>query len=98
MSACERDNFVKFNADRTYVGDEGPTLCNTSDPQTQTGTWKFENNDTKLTISDPGALGTDQYFDVITLSASTVRLHDTATFSFGGVTVSATVNQTFTAF
>jgi len=97
MSACERDNLVKFNADRTYIDDEGPTLCNPSDPQTQTGTWKLENSDTKLTISDPGAPGTDQSFDIITLSASTMRLHSTATYSFGGVTASVTVNQTFTA-
>lgn len=98
MSACEHDNFVKFNADKAYVGDEGPTLCNASDPQTQTGTWKFENDDTKLTIPDPGAPGAGQAFDVITLSVSTMRLHGTATYSFGGVTASATVDQTFTAF
>lgn len=98
MSACERDNFVKFDADRTYVGDEGPTLCSASDPQTQTGTWKLENSDNKLIISDPGAPGTDQAFDIITLSVSAMRLHNTATYSFGGVTASTTVNQTFTAF
>lgn len=98
QDACERDNFVKFNADKTVVSDEGPTLCSASDPQTQAGTWKLANNDTQLTISDPTAPGTGQAFDVVALSASTLRLHGTVTYSFGGVTASASVDQIFTAF
>ncbi|MGI4884354.1 MAG: lipocalin family protein [Janthinobacterium lividum] len=97
-AACERDDFLKFNADHSITSDEGPVLCNPADPQTQTGTWKFENDEAKLTITDPTVPGPGQTFDVISLSASTMRLHGTATYSFGGVTAVATVDETLTAF
>ncbi|TPG67316.1 lipocalin family protein [Hymenobacter nivis] len=96
--ACERDDFLKFNADQSLVSDGGPLLCNPSNPRTQTGSWNFENNETKLTITDPSIPGPGQTFDVVALSASTLRLHATVSYGSSGTTATATIDETLTAF
>lgn len=51
MSACEKDNLLRFSAPNLVVVDEGATMCNTGDPQTQSGTWSFNSTETILTIA-----------------------------------------------
>ena len=50
MPACEKDNTLRFTSN-TYTFDEGSTKCDEDDPQTETGTWKFIDNETKI-VSD----------------------------------------------
>ncbi len=53
---CSNDNTETLNTNGTYTDDEGPTKCNLSDPQTTTGTWKFNSTETILTLDN-----TDSY-------------------------------------
>jgi hypothetical protein len=48
---CFTDNIWTFNSNGSAVVDEGPTKCDPSDPQVQTGTWQLTNNETNLTIA-----------------------------------------------
>lgn len=94
--ACKRDNSLKFNSNKTIVMDEGATKCSASDPQTQAGTWNFNSDETKLTLVDPAQGGTLQPFDVVELSATTLRLRHIIVTN-GGVLVTSTNDITFTA-
>jgi hypothetical protein len=77
--ACERDNLIKFNTNKSVVVDEGATRCDPADPQTQISTWDFNNDQTKLTI--PISPGLSIAADIVELSATTlhVRYIDTST-------------------
>lgn len=55
IADCDKDNFYRFNADKSLLADAGTVKCSTSDPQTQAGTWAFNNDQTKLTIVLPGS-------------------------------------------
>lgn len=49
LPACNKDNQYKFKADFTVVIEEGPSKCNSADPQIiSTGTWEFFDNDKKF--------------------------------------------------
>lgn len=97
-AACERDNFLKFNTNKSLTADEGATKCSPSDPQTQSGTWDLTTNDTKLTLADPSQGGVPIPFDVVALSATTLHLRYAATVSLGGTSTTSVNDITFTAF
>ena len=70
---CSKDDLLKFNADKTLVKDESATKCNSSDPQTQAGTWAFNNDESKLTIAVPNSpLNGEADVKELTSSISTV--------------------------
>jgi hypothetical protein len=96
-NACQRDNFIKFNADKTLTADEGAMKCNTTDPQTKAGTWSFSSNDTKLNLVDPTQGGAPVPFDIITLSATTLHIRYTIVTN-GGIPVTNVNDITMTAF
>ncbi|MDO7885897.1 lipocalin family protein [Hymenobacter cheonanensis] len=96
--ACERDNFLKFNTNKSLTADEGATKCSPSDPQTQSGSWDLTTNDTKLTLADPSQGGIPIPFDIVDLSATTLHLRYAATVSLGGVSTTSVNDITFTAF
>ena len=73
-NACQRDNFLAFKANKTLIADEGPLKCSPTDPQTQPGTWDFNSDQTKLTLTDPNQGGLPTAFEVVTLSATTLQL------------------------
>lgn len=50
---CSKDDFQEFFSDGTYNYDEGATKCDANGPQTETGTWKFNSDETELTINGP---------------------------------------------
>jgi hypothetical protein len=97
-SACERDNFIKFNTNKTLVVDEGASRCDTSDPQTQNGTWDFNSDQTKLTMIDPSQGSVPIQFDIVELSASKLQLRYSYSYSSGGISATQTENVTFSAF
>lgn len=94
LSACERDNFFKFNPDKALLVDEGPTRCKASLPQTTTFTWALNADQTKLLVTSPGKT-TPETDDIIELSASTLHIRTTTTTSSG---TTKTQDITFTAF
>jgi hypothetical protein len=51
MKGCEQDNLFKFNSDGTMIKDEGATKCNVNDPQTISGTWVFNTDQTIVTTT-----------------------------------------------
>ncbi|MGI4741031.1 MAG: hypothetical protein ACRYG7_38170 [Janthinobacterium lividum] len=90
ITACQLDNTYKFNTDKTLVIDEGATKCNTTDPQTTSGTWAFSNTDqTKVTLVVPGSVFNGD-FDIKTLSATTLQLNTTQSLSGLSYTIDAT--------
>ena len=53
LKPCEKDDYLRFNDDRTLEANEGLLKCDTADPQTQAGNWELVNNDTRLLITTP---------------------------------------------
>ena len=51
LQACDTDGSLTFNSNGTGVGDEGPTKCNATDPQTVNFTWSLKNNETIINFS-----------------------------------------------
>ena len=64
---CFKDNFLSFNTNGQVVQDEGLTKCDVADPQTETSTWSFSNNETNITID------ADTY-DLMELRSSTLKV------------------------
>ncbi|GAA4501904.1 hypothetical protein GCM10023172_24430 [Hymenobacter ginsengisoli] len=89
LQDCDKDDFYKFNTDKTAIVDAGPTKCSPSDPQTESGTWAFNSNETKLTLMLPNsALNGDA--DIKELSATTLHLYSSQSVSGTAYTVDAT--------
>lgn len=87
---CERDNFTKFNPDKTVSSDAGVVKCYPGESQSETSSWAFDKNETHLSISTgSGPVAPDS---IVELSATTLRLRKTAA---GGA---AEQDITFTAF
>lgn len=50
FEACDKDDYYVFNANGTYESNEGATKCDPDDPQTDSGTWSFVENETKINM------------------------------------------------
>jgi hypothetical protein len=87
---CNKDDFFKFNTDKTLIQDAGATKCNSTDPQTQAGTWALNTDESKLTISIPGSLLSGE---AVIKELTTSSLHISGTPTYNGVT--ANVDATF---
>ena len=92
LEACEKDDLVRFNADKTVTLDQGATKCadTSADPQSEKdGTWDLNSDGTKLTQKD-GAFSLE--FDVLELSATTLKTK--VTFTDDGETYTQTTTYT----
>ena len=78
MFPCEKDNFETYSTNGIVETNEGPSKCNSSDPQTWTSTWKFGDSETKLIWN-----GNDEY-TLIELTPSILKFK--STFVENGVT------------
>ncbi|MEQ9415715.1 MAG: hypothetical protein RIF39_17890 [Cyclobacteriaceae bacterium] len=65
------DDLHTFNADGTYLFDEGPTKEDSSDPQTVNGKWEFAEAETIIKLSY-GGLTLNQ--EIVELSSSTLKV------------------------
>jgi hypothetical protein len=93
FGACDKDDIVTFNTDKSLVHDAGATKCDATDPQTERGSWSMP-NDSKLNLVLPSSSSlSGGTFDIKELSATTLHLVTTETQS--GITYTADV--TFTA-
>ena len=72
--ACEKDDFIKFNTDKTARFDQGPLVCQGSQ-QTETGAWDFNSDQTKLTLGAAGSSVVGQY-NLAELSATTLKISE----------------------
>jgi|GEM_PF-2145202 len=88
--ACSRDGFTRFNSNNVYVIDEGPTKCAATDPQTESGTWAFELNETKFRMRN--AMGGSSYFNILQLTATTFQIE--ARFVYQGQNYVVTTTYT----
>jgi hypothetical protein len=95
LSACQRDNFYKFNTDKTLVEDEGAMTC-ANTPQKTNYTWDFNNDQTKLLVTS--AVSTADFGDIVELSATTLRLRNTVVRTANGATTTTLDEMTYTAF
>jgi sulfur carrier protein ThiS len=89
LPACNNDDSFKFNVDKTLIQDAGAIKCNSTDPQTQAGTWTFNTDQSKLTIAIPGSPLNGEA-DIKELTTSTLHIHGTPTISGVAATVDAT--------
>lgn len=89
MSSCSKDDLFILTSDGKYSYDEGPTKCNSSDPQVyETGTWVFQDNQTKLTTATTGGGGGSITYSIVELTSSELKL--TYSFTYNGATVNFT--------
>ena len=82
MEACDKDNTIKFNTDKTVVSDEGATKCDAGNPQQETDTWAFSSDESKL-------ISKGEEMTIKNLTESELKL--TMTQVDGGVTYTVTM-------
>lgn len=72
MDACEKDDLINFNTNKTITTKAGATKCNPTDPDTEpSGTWELSADNKKLTITNDGVT---LVFNVQELAATNLTL------------------------
>ena len=91
MQACSKDDFIRFETPNVYKEDEGATKCSSSSPQTTTGTWVFNADQTIITTTSQGS--TPQSLNIVELTGTSLKV--TATEALNGVnyTITATFRK-----
>lgn len=74
LPACYQDNYYIFKTSGQTELNEGASKCDPADPQIETGTWQFSQNETRLTID-----GDEYIIDALTNTTLRVK-DDVATF------------------
>lgn len=88
---CELDNIFTYNADYSYVIDEGPSKCLPSNPQIiETGEWALANNQNIL-VFEPGT-PSEYSYSIIKLTSTALDLQETF---FDSTTMSNVVYQLY---
>ena len=94
LKPCEKDNYIRFNDDRTAEVNEGPSKCSPADAASYAGTWELVGNDSKLLLTTPlfgtGAAGTP---DILELTTSRLVLRGVL-IDGNGVTTTYTATLT----
>ena len=86
LGSCDKDNTYVFATDGKATFDEGATKCNTTDPQTTTGSWAFTGTDkTKMILTESGFAIT---ITITQLDASVMKWSYTNPFTGESVTQS----------
>jgi len=93
IDACQKDDLLKFNADKTLTYNNGTVKCDSSEPATQTGSWALLTNDTQLTITDPDGDATTGTITSLTSTSLVVTANEDLT----GSGTPLPVELTFTA-
>jgi len=79
IPSCSKDDFETLNTNGTYTDDEGASKCSPSDPQTTSGTWKFNSNETIITLDN-----TDSY-NILINDGTTLKYNFSQVDSASGV-------------
>ena len=83
---CHKDDINKFNTNGVGIFDEGATKCDAADPQTTSGTWIFNTNETIITIDDFYS------YTIETLNATTLKM--SSVYNDGTTNYTLTVTYT----
>lgn len=99
--ACRRDDFLRFNANQTFVFDEGASRCTSTDPQQKTDAWTLRNNNgyyellTNLPYTNNGFVGQPTVYNIVELSETTLTVSSQRSNLQGGPTVEEVCYQAF---
>ncbi|MDO7873254.1 hypothetical protein Q5H93_00810 [Hymenobacter sp. ASUV-10] len=100
VSSCRKDDFGKFNVDKTVVTDEGATKCSSSAPQSKTGTWSFNTAETEITVVDPnptpGSIG-NATAEILQMTATNMQLRTTTTQTQAGYPITVVLTTDYIA-
>jgi len=90
LEDCQKDNLIRFDEPNVFKEDEGTTKCNTNDPQTETGTWVWNTDETIITTN----MGTETLsYTVVTNDGNTLKVKYTEEISGTKYTVTATYTK-----
>lgn len=70
LPACFKDDITIFKSNGTVNYDEGASKCSVNDPQTTSGTWAFNPEQTILSITSDGETTS---WDITSLTSSTFK-------------------------
>ena len=87
MQPCVKDDIQKYNSDGTYIWD-AKVKCDVQDPQSGSGTWMFNTDETVVTET---ANGESMSYTIIELTDSKYK------FSYDGVLDAVTYKLTVTS-
>lgn len=68
MDTCEKDDQITFFSNYTYTFDNGPVNCDTTIPRTITDPWKFNSDQSVITLND------SEVFDIVELNQNSLIL------------------------
>lgn len=68
IEACQTDGTLTFTANGTGTVDEGPTKCNSTDPQTIPFTWNLGTNESVINFSSAVFAGVGGDFKIVSLT------------------------------
>ncbi|MEZ4933028.1 MAG: DUF5004 domain-containing protein [Saprospiraceae bacterium] len=70
LPTCVKDDLAIFKTNGTVNYDEGPSKCDPNDPQTTSGTWAFNTDETILSITSEGET---ESWDISALTKDTFK-------------------------
>jgi hypothetical protein len=73
LSICLRDDIITYASDNKFVFDEGSVKCSSSDPQTTTGSFSFDNQKNQITVNYRGST---TVYNIILINASTLIIRE----------------------
>jgi len=91
MPNCSKDDLVKYNTDGSVIYDEGASKCDEGDPQTETGTWTFSADETKITETYDGESFT---YNVVEITDSNLKISYSEEADYGNGTQTYTITVT----
>jgi hypothetical protein len=91
MPNCSKDDLVKYNTDGSVIYDEGASKCDEGDPQTETGTWAFSADETKITETFDGESFT---YNVVEITDSNLKISYSEEADYGNGTQTYTITVT----
>lgn len=68
MDTCEKDDKITFSKNFTYTFDNGPINCDSTSPQILTQNWKFNSDESVITLND------SEVFDIVELNQNNLIL------------------------
>lgn len=92
LDECDKDDYLRFNDNHTAEANDGLLKCDSSDPQSETGTWELVSNESKLLLTTP-LLGTGAAVipDIVELSSTHMVLRATVIENSVTTTYTATL-------
>ncbi len=81
LQSCQKDNILTFQSSGNGSVDEGPSKCNSGDPQTNPFTWAFQSSETMLHISTVLFTGGSSDFTLVSLTETQLVVSQDITIS-----------------